>query len=81
MDIKKFKVIAYVLYRRMQGYKLLRNAPGTPGTSVKMIKYRHWLAYHQMDIYNDYWVLSADFSAKKKQEKKRMGVLYSLCFL
>ncbi len=70
MDIKKFKVIAYVMYRRLQGYKLLRNAPGTPWTSVKMMKYRHWLAYDQMDIYNDYWVLSADFSAPKKQEKK-----------
>ncbi len=72
MDIKKFKVIAYVMYRRLQGYKLLRNAPGTPWTYVKMLNSNGGLrmSYLTADTCQIYNTISADFSGPKITEKK-----------
>ncbi len=39
MDIKKIKITAYCLYKRAQGYQLLKNQKGTPYTTARFIKY------------------------------------------
>lgn len=72
MNTRKIKVIAYVLHRYLQGYKLLKNVPGTPGTNVKMLQKRGWMESATLDIHDWYTVLSADFSGTKKTEVKEM---------
>ncbi|MDE6477996.1 MAG: hypothetical protein K2L94_01980 [Alphaproteobacteria bacterium] len=80
MAVNKFKIIAYVLCRRMQGYQLLRNPAGTPGTSVKMIKARHWISPFTLDVYSTHDTVSVDFSDSNNHEKNEYLVCIRYAF-
>ena len=72
MNARKLKLIAYVLCKHFQGYTLLKNAPGTPWTSVKMLRNHHFMESSTLDIHDTYNCLSADFSDSSKKEITRM---------
>jgi len=79
MSVRKFKALFYAAYKRLQNYTLLKNAPGTPGTCVNMIKCLKWIDSQTLDICESYYVISADFSAPetKKSEKNLFVTKYA----
>ncbi|MBD5391876.1 hypothetical protein HDR66_03665 [bacterium] len=68
MNARKLKVIAYIMRKYLQGYKLLKNAPGTPWTSVKMLLTYSYMDSDTLDINDVYEMVSADFSDFQEKE-------------
>lgn len=72
MNIGKLKTAIFATYKHLQGYKLMRNPDGVPGTYVKMIQHIKGIDSKTLDKFEHYDVISADFSRPKAKKIREM---------